>query len=745
GSSDQPRSGGRFAKAQYAYTALDSLRVQQERANVYGVVCSFTHQHQSKGRDMTNSISLLDETCAASDSALPCNFFSPTAKGLPAPAMVGDIVRIHRAKVQLFRGRLQLTSSGGAAWLVIRKKQVLRETFQRAPVKVCIRTGTSGCGGGGGGDVDDEDPDPDEDSPPSGPDAGGGEVDAVLPATEWEVQASSANYTLSQVDQDRCEELSAWLAKKSEHLWLKPSSEEKRWVQDIFRRPQTGPTVIDSEVDLVCCLVSKHEKSEGGSGSLENIYVADGTGFATSVGTGEWANRRDAAFLKGVRAALGDPAWTPANPRASPVPAHLKVEVVENKKELEALALSPGMWVRLRRLSISKNRMTGTMTAKIKDPASSVNPLHPSVGEPPSPSLPRRPPAPASPSAGAPQPAAVTVPPGASARQMPPPGDVVTATNCGGIPPPEPASREGAAPGRGGPGVEAVRGVNPGAAAASGRGIGLRGKSISSGSGASSSPAVDGAQASPLTSPPASHGDGGTARWKGPGQGARGRDGGVAGREGNARRFPLSAAGRLASFNRVGAMEESSRREAERGTKRLLPAAGEETGAGAEGEEASRLPGGRRVSNLGVVRSTAAPSVFDTRARIVSHWPSKVGREGVVTLPQGPRWGDGPRFLFTLRLEDDHGVVEAVAAGVDASRLLPGSPSPQEFLASQDARARAERVLARIEAAADGFEEGGRVPLRLRSYVAPLVEVGHRGQKCKRYSIIAPSCLVEGG
>lgn len=112
----------------------------------------------------------------------------------------------------------------------------------------------------------------------------------------------------------------------------------------------------------------------------------------------------------------------------------------------------------------------------------------------------------------------------------------------------------------------------------------------------------------------------------------------------------------------------------------------------------------------------------------------------------GPRWGDGPRFLFTLRLEDDHGVVEAVAAGPDASRLLPGSPSPKEFLASHEVRARTGRVLARIEAAAaDGGEGGGRIALRLRSYVTPLVEIRHRGEKCKRYSVIAPSCLEEDG
>lgn len=75
----------------------------------------------------------------------------------------------------------------------------MRETFQKVPVG-----GTSAAAPAGGGGVDDQDPDPDDGSPPSGPDAGGGEADAMLPAAEWEVQASSEKFTLSQVDQDRC-------------------------------------------------------------------------------------------------------------------------------------------------------------------------------------------------------------------------------------------------------------------------------------------------------------------------------------------------------------------------------------------------------------------------------------------------------------------------------------------------------------------------------------------------------------
>ena len=111
---------------------------------------------------------------------------------------------------------------------------------------------------------------------------------------------------------------------------------------------------------------------------------------------------------------------------------------------------------------------------------------------------------------------------------------------------------------------------------------------------------------------------------------------------------------------------------------------------------------------------------------------------------KGPGWAESPRYLFTLKLEDDFGAVEAVAAGPDASRLLPGRPSPAAFLASPDVRARVERVLADLESTDAEGAGGGLVNLRLRSYLAPLVGIGQRGEKCKRYSIIAPTCLDAG-
>lgn len=94
---------------------------------------------------------------------------------------------------------------------------------------------------------------------------------------------------------------------------------------------------VNRKVDLVCCLTSKHEKPWGGAGSLSEVYVADGTGYATSMPERDWDLRRDAAFLKGMRAALGKPGWSPGDPRPPPYPVQLKVEVQENKTEVGRL------------------------------------------------------------------------------------------------------------------------------------------------------------------------------------------------------------------------------------------------------------------------------------------------------------------------------------------------------------------------------------------------------------------------
>lgn len=49
---------------------------------------------------------------------------------------------------------------------------------------------------------------------------------------------------------NRCNALYTWVVNKSPYLWLKPSSEAKVWVQDLFRRPQAGPMIAEAEVSM---------------------------------------------------------------------------------------------------------------------------------------------------------------------------------------------------------------------------------------------------------------------------------------------------------------------------------------------------------------------------------------------------------------------------------------------------------------------------------------------------------------
>lgn len=108
---------------------------------------------------------------------------------------------------------------------------------------------------------------------------------------------------------------------------------------------------------------------------------------------------------------------------------------------------------------------------------------------------------------------------------------------------------------------------------------------------------------------------------------------------------------------------------------------------------------------------------------------------------EGPQSGGDLNYLFSLRLEDDHGVVDALVSGKNASCLLPGLPSPSVFRDSESIRGKVEQTLVSLES-----NGAVAVPLRLRSYVKTMPGVS-RGTAntgsslCKRFSIIAPSSL----
>lgn len=324
-------------------------------------------------------------------------------------------------------------------------------------------------------------------------------------------------------------------------------------------------------------------------------------------------------------------------PRSAVLPDCI-ILLFQPQQKWEALALSPGMWVHLRRLAITKNRQTGNMSARMKDKGSSINPLHPRMAEvqhiatayanhcasvnsfgnaktggggsgnssnTSATSRARAPPAGGTPPRQAP---AAAVPGG---RQTSPPRGARASSDGGGGGGSSAASEP--------PGQEKTvangeygERENTPPRVASGLRDGGRAKLPSRLIPGSPSATV-GWQRHPPTSPSAATAVPQSAAPRSE------RGGG-----GTKEEIAAPASGGGASNGGVGTNIRSlaERRgvigdESARGTKRALPVVREGGGAGL-------APGSGRLSNLGVVRSKTAPSVFDVRARVVSHWPSNV-------------------------------------------------------------------------------------------------------------------------
>lgn len=84
------------------------------------------------------------------------------------------------------------------------KKKTVREAFQKAFPSQDGSSSARAAGDAPNGAGSDEDLEPDEGPQRSEPDAGGGKASSAMPGPEWEIHASSANYTIYQSDQKRC-------------------------------------------------------------------------------------------------------------------------------------------------------------------------------------------------------------------------------------------------------------------------------------------------------------------------------------------------------------------------------------------------------------------------------------------------------------------------------------------------------------------------------------------------------------
>ncbi|XP_061107947.1 protection of telomeres protein 1 isoform X2 [Conger conger] len=107
-SSRTPAVNTEAAKAKYAYVALKDLKAGTI-VNVYGVVTFFKQPFRTKGTDYCSTLKITDE----SDVKLGCSIFSEKLEDHPQIYKTGDIVRLHRVKMQLFNGAVNGMSTLG--------------------------------------------------------------------------------------------------------------------------------------------------------------------------------------------------------------------------------------------------------------------------------------------------------------------------------------------------------------------------------------------------------------------------------------------------------------------------------------------------------------------------------------------------------------------------------------------------------------------------------------------------------
>uniref|UniRef100_A0A0P6JAP2 Protection of telomeres protein 1 n=2 Tax=Heterocephalus glaber TaxID=10181 RepID=A0A0P6JAP2_HETGA len=95
----------------YIYTPLNQLK-GGTIVNVYGVVKFFKPPYLSKGTDYCSVVTIVDQT----NVKLTCLLFSGNYEALPRIYKIGDIVRFHRLKIQVYKNEPQgITSSGFAS------------------------------------------------------------------------------------------------------------------------------------------------------------------------------------------------------------------------------------------------------------------------------------------------------------------------------------------------------------------------------------------------------------------------------------------------------------------------------------------------------------------------------------------------------------------------------------------------------------------------------------------------------
>ncbi|KAM6972933.1 protection of telomeres protein 1 [Aplochiton taeniatus] len=92
----------------YTYVSLKDLR-PGEVVNVYGVVIFFKQPFKTRGTDYCSTLKIIDQ----SKVKVLCTIFREKLEEHPKIFKMGDIIRLHRVKTQLFNGAISLLASFG--------------------------------------------------------------------------------------------------------------------------------------------------------------------------------------------------------------------------------------------------------------------------------------------------------------------------------------------------------------------------------------------------------------------------------------------------------------------------------------------------------------------------------------------------------------------------------------------------------------------------------------------------------
>ncbi|XP_078599130.1 protection of telomeres protein 1-like [Branchiostoma floridae x Branchiostoma japonicum] len=106
----------------YSYTKLCDVKVRTT-VNLYAAVKFFKPPFPSRGTDYCMVVKLVDPSLDDLDEGLKCLFFAKEESLLPQIYSIGDIVRIHRLKVDNYRGAPQGNKGPGFSCLVFDGRQ----------------------------------------------------------------------------------------------------------------------------------------------------------------------------------------------------------------------------------------------------------------------------------------------------------------------------------------------------------------------------------------------------------------------------------------------------------------------------------------------------------------------------------------------------------------------------------------------------------------------------------------------